>query len=75
LCTGGSSAGNITYFGFRISDNPQVAQLILEQLGFYVQVHGATGPINIRSNLSDTSGNAWGCAASNCRIIDFVYGY
>jgi len=33
------------------------------------------GPIKILSNLSDTSGNAWGCAASNCRIIDFVYGY
>jgi hypothetical protein len=31
---------------------------------------GAVLPI--ASNLSDLSGDAWGCGAGNCRIIDYL---
>jgi hypothetical protein len=68
LCTGGSSAGNITYFAFRISDNPTVAQLLEGQLSPDMK------SIRILSDLTDTSGNSWGCGGANCRIIAYMYG-
>jgi hypothetical protein len=74
VCTRGSSAGNITYFAFRLSDNPTVAQLLEAQLGPYLQTHGTNAAITILSDLSDTSGASWGCGAANCRIIAYMYG-
>jgi hypothetical protein len=68
VCTGGSSAGHITYFAFRISDNPGVVRLLATQVGHDVK------SITILSNLADISGNSWGCGGANCRIIAYMYG-
>jgi len=68
VCTGGSTAGNITYFAFRISDNPTVAQLLATLLRPNMK------SIGIISDLNDTSGNSWGCGGANCRIIAYLYG-
>jgi hypothetical protein len=75
VCTGGSSVSGIDYFAYEISANPNVTAAIPELVGSFVQVNGPGTSITILSDLSDTSGAAWGCAASNCRIIDFLYGY
>jgi hypothetical protein len=68
VCTGGSSAGNITYFAFRIADNSTVAQLLALQLSPNMK------SIMISSDLTDVSGNSWGCGGANCRIIAYMYG-
>ena len=73
-CTGGSSVG-IRFFAYRIKDNPTVANQIATLVGFYVLENGRGSSITIFSDLSNLSGNNWGCGASNCRIIDQVYGY
>ena len=73
-CTGGSSAG-FQYYAFLIKDNPTLASMIPVLVGNAVLVGGTETTITILSNLSNTSGAAWGCGASNCRIIDQVYGY
>jgi hypothetical protein len=70
-CTGGSSAGNITYFGYEISKDPTVAALLERAFNDWIIVHPAS-PITVRSNLSDTGGAAFGCGAANCRILDYV---
>ena len=31
--------------------------------------------ITLYSDLSNTSGNNWGCGSANCRILDQVWGY
>lgn len=74
FCAGGSSVGAIDYFAFRISDNPTAALLLEQQLGPYLQIHGAAAQLTILTNLSDISGAAWGCGAANCRIISYMYG-
>ncbi len=68
VCKGGSTAGNITYFAFRIADNPAVAPLLAAQLKPNMK------SIDVISDLSDTSGNSWGCGGANCRIIAYLYG-
>ena len=73
-CTGGSSAG-FQYYAFLIKDNPTLASMIPALVGNAVLVGGTGTTITIYSNLSNTSGVAWGCGASNCRIIDELYGY
>ena len=73
-CTGGSSVG-IPFFAYRIKNNPTVANQIATLVGFYVLEHGPGASITISSDLSNTTGNNWGCGASNCRIIDQVWGY
>jgi hypothetical protein len=74
-CSGGSSEGSIVYFASEISANATVAAAIPTLVQGWVLVHGATSAITIDSNMSDTSGVAWGCGASNCRIIDYLFGY
>jgi hypothetical protein len=74
-CSGGSSEGSIVYFASEISANPTVAAAIPTLVQGWVLVHGATSAITIFSDLSDTSGVAWGCGASNCRIISYLVGY
>ena len=74
-CAGGSSVSGIDYFAAEISASPVVAAAITPLVGDWVLVHGPTSSITIYSNLSDTSGVAWGCGASNCRIIDYLLGY
>ncbi len=75
-CDGGSSAGNITFFAFQISTNPTVAQLLSQAFETYITRFAGSAPgkaIGLSSNLSDTSGNAWGCGAGNCQIIDYGF--
>jgi hypothetical protein len=70
-CVGGSSEGSITYFAFEISTNTTVAQLLSQAFAtFSARFPGKAIPIS--SDLSDTSGVAWGCGAGNCRIIDYL---
>jgi hypothetical protein len=71
-CTGGSSAG-FHYYAFLIKDSPTLASMIPVLVGNAVLVRGTTTSITIYSDLSDISGNAWGCGSSNCRIIDQVW--
>lgn len=68
-CSGASSAPGIPYFAFRISDNPIAVELVIQQLGAYLFIHGAMAQLQIVTDLSDTSGDAWGCSATNCRRI------
>jgi hypothetical protein len=69
VCTGGSSAGGITNFSYKIKTNTNVAQMLARSAGDHAISTGG-GPLTIYSDLSDTSGSAWGCGTSNCRIID-----
>ncbi len=72
-CIGGSTAGSITFFAYQISTNPTVAQLLLQAFTtFEAKTSPPPGTIPISSDLSDTSGVAWGCGAANCRIIDYL---
>jgi len=73
-CTGGSSAG-FQFFAFRYDVNPNFANSIPALVGFYVLEHGAGASITLLSDLSNTSGNNWGCGSGNCRILDQVWGY
>ena len=73
-CSGGSSAAGIPFFAFRISDNPTAAALLPPAIGSYVLLYGATAKLQILTDLSDTSGDAWGCSATNCRRIYNVQG-
>jgi hypothetical protein len=68
-CSGGSSAAGIPYFAFRISDNPAIAASIPPAIGAYLSIYGATAKLQIVTDLADTSGDAWGCSATNCRRI------
>jgi hypothetical protein len=63
VCTSGSTAGNTTYFAFRISDNPTVAQVLAAQLRPNMK------SLAVISDLNDASGISWGCGGANCRII------
>jgi hypothetical protein len=73
-CSGGSSAAGIPFFAFRISDNPTAASLLPPAIGSYLLIYGATAKLQIQTDLSDTSGDAWGCSATNCRRIYNVQG-
>jgi hypothetical protein len=73
-CTGGSSAG-FQFFAYRYDVNPNFANSIPALVGFYVLEHGAGASITLLSDLSNTSGNNWGCGGANCRILDQVWGY
>jgi hypothetical protein len=74
-CSGGSSAAGITFFAYQISTNPAVAQLLAQAFEAYMVRYSSSDPgisVPIASNLSDVSGDAWGCGAGNCRIIDYL---
>ena len=74
-CTGGSSAGSVTFFAYEISTNGTIAQLLSQAFETYAVRYSQTSPgaaVTISSDLSDTSGAAWGCGADNCRIIDYL---
>jgi hypothetical protein len=74
-CSGGSSAGSITFFAYEIAVNPTVALLLSQAFETYITRYSSANPgvaVPIASNLSDTSGDAWGCGAGNCRIIDYL---
>jgi hypothetical protein len=74
FCPKGSSASGVSWFSFRDSDNPTVAQLIaLEHQAYFQEAATQSCHLHILTNLLDTSGAAWGCGASNCRIIDFIF--
>ncbi len=70
-CSGGTNAGAITYFAYRISTNRFIPPLLAGAFNAFVIQHPGQ-PIKIASNLSDTSGAAWGCGFGNCRIIDYL---
>jgi hypothetical protein len=73
-CSGGSSAAGIPFFAFRISDDPTVVAFLPPAIGSYVLLYGAMAKLQILTDLSDTSGDAWGCSATNCRRIYSVQG-
>ena len=73
-CTGGSSVPGIPYFSYQIATSPAIAMLIQQDIGPFLQLYGATAQIQIVTDLNDTSGDAWGCSAANCRIIYAAYG-
>jgi hypothetical protein len=73
-CTGGSSAGVITYFAYEIKASPNVAQMLSRSFETFLLQNPTGAAIRILSNLSDTSGAAWGCGGANCRIIDYLPG-
>ncbi|MFZ0478092.1 MAG: hypothetical protein WAL71_02995 [Terriglobales bacterium] len=75
VCSGGSSEGAIIYFAAEISANATVAAAIPGMVQGWVLVNGPSSAIKIYSNLSDTSGVAWGCGAANCRILDQLLAY
>lgn len=75
-CDGGSSTGGVTFFAYRISDNPAIAQLLSQAFETYITRFASIAPgtaIGLSSDSSDTSGDAWGCGAGNCRIIDYGF--
>jgi len=74
-CSGGSSAPGIDYFASEISANATVAAAIPTLVASWVLENGVGSSITIQSNLSDTSGTAWGCGSGNCRIVDYLDGY
>jgi hypothetical protein len=74
-CAGGSSAPGIDYFASEISANTTVAAAIPSLVAPWVFENGLGSSITIQSNLSDTSGESWGCGYGNCRIIDYLNGY
>jgi hypothetical protein len=74
-CTAGSSVTGIPYFAFRLSDNPVVAALLQQIIGPYLTIHGGVAAkLQIVTDLANTSGDAWGCSATNCRIIYNAWG-
>jgi hypothetical protein len=73
-CTGASSAGNITFFAWRISDSPDIAHLIQASIAAANITKASVNGVIIWSDLSDTSGDTWGCGSRNCRIINQVDG-
>ena len=73
-CTGGSSAG-FEFFAFRYDVNPNFANSIPALVGFYVLYNGPGASITLYSDLSNLSGNQWGCGTANCRILNQVRGY
>ena len=75
VCSAGSSEGSIIYFAAEISANATVAAAIPGMVQGWVLVHGSSSTITLYSNLSDTSGVAWGCGAANCRILDQFLAY
>jgi hypothetical protein len=74
-CSLGSSVTGIDYFAAEISANSAVAAAIPGLVASWVLENGKGSSITINSDLSDTSGAAWGCGADNCRIIDYLLGY
>jgi len=74
-CSGGSSQGAIVYFASEISADPPVAAAIPGMVQGWVLVNGPSSAITIYSNLSDSSGPAWGCGFDNCRILDQLLAY
>jgi hypothetical protein len=74
-CTGGSTAPGITWFAFRISDNPTVANMIPTMVGDWVEKYGPNTTMTIFTDLNDLSGGAWGCGTANCRTIYYLYGF
>ena len=73
-CLGGSSAAGINYFAVEISANPTVAQMIQQVYQSYLLEHKTAGYVTLSSDLTDLSGNAWGCSENNCRVLDFAIG-
>jgi hypothetical protein len=69
---------NITYFAYKISQSPATAQMLQTQVNFFIERSLAAGlsPNNVMlilyTDLSNESGNSWGCGAANCRIIDYL---
>ena len=74
-CLGGSTASNVTFFAWRLADDPYVAPLLEEAFGHLILAGKPPASVTILTNLSDISGNAWGCGSANCRKISFLMGY
>ena len=68
-CLGGSTATNISHFSWRISENVYLAPLMEKMFGDLIRSGRPPPSLIVRTDLSDVSGNAWGCGSSNCRII------
>ena len=79
-CTGGSSAG-FRFFAYPLAPvngltfNANFANSIPTLVANWVLVNGPLSSITLLSDLSNKSGNNWGCGGANCRILDQVLGY
>lgn len=71
FCKGGSSAGKIVYFAYKIESNPTIAALISDAVRNYLLLYRRFPgvPLYLRSDLNDVSGDAWGCKSEVCRIL------
>jgi hypothetical protein len=56
FCSGGSSAGPIVFFAYKIETNPNVAQLLSRAFETFVLQHARGAAVTLLSNLSDLSG-------------------
>ena len=74
-CSAGSSLPGISFFAYRISDNPDVAIAIPTLVGNWVLVHGSGSSIKLYTDPTNLSGGAWGCGTGNCRVLDQLLGY
>jgi hypothetical protein len=72
-CSGGSSHPGVGYFGWRISDNPNIAPLVVASVAA-VQI-GKVSEITVYTDLNDLSGKTWGCGSANCRIIGQIFAF
>jgi hypothetical protein len=72
-CSGGSSFPGVVYFGWRISDNPNIAPLVVASVAA-VQIEKVS-EVTVYTNLLDLSGNTWGCGSANCRIIGQIFAF
>jgi hypothetical protein len=76
-CLGGSSVPGIVYFAWpmRTATDETLALLIERTVAGLVLEHGINATLTLYSELSNTSGNAWGCGSANCRILGQLIGY
>jgi hypothetical protein len=74
-CSSVVPSSNITYFAFPLlaSDSelsPASQGPLFQTLTTLLSAHGGAGRVlTISYDLSDASGNSWGCGSANCRII------
>jgi hypothetical protein len=66
---------NITYFDLRLTNINQIASAIatIQLVHGWAELHPST-PLWISGDLGNLSGQAWGCANANCRLLDYVTG-
>ena len=76
-----TNLGAIVYFAYRIAQSPATAQMLQRQFNFFIERQRAYGlsanniDLILYTDLSNKSGNSWGCGGANCRIIDYLLAF